>query len=606
MIKLANLLKEITVNKPGSKIEIETYTDIDGTTYCYAKLPIDILSYRGEEDNFIGRKINNGILNGMLVYPHDYDLYFENGVEWNILKNYLDKIRVKYTTENIDGEECIFIPDRYIKIVKELNEITINKPNRGIFKAVTDSDCAGDSDLYIYFDLYYKDKLLNPQICCFFTKGSNKVLWYPNGVEDKEKDEILQLLDRNKIPYEERRNNIIEFDADKAIINYNDLISLKEITVNKPLPPPKEKIHAEFFNQNDFSKEYEFDIDGIKYEAAVFNDDFDNVHVYTYFQELHNRNEVFENYLKKVRIPYKQDDEGFAWIINRKHFDLSDELNEITVNKPSIKLFDAEINRTIIDYENENEIFYYVKSIKNINLPTFTANRIKDNTGEYVIIMGYPTYDQFNNPVYFNQMNDSNNEYKQLIAYLDKYRVKYGIKNRRGRNKRIEIPVKYFNITDPNNIGLMDRPDNMDNVLDDLVFDELNEIEIYVPNRKLFDATNITRIDDLISLKEITVNKPSIKLFDATNITRIDDFNGISFDLKYEGNIINELVTISYVKNDKPKVAKIVFILDRGENIDWFFNILDKYKIKYKYDIEQDYENDTYIFEVPSSIIKFP
>jgi hypothetical protein len=129
-------INEIRVNQPvRNKIEVEPYTDTNGTTYYYAKLPIDILNFRGGEDNFIGRKINNGILKGMLIYPEDYDFEFENGVEWNILKNYLDKIRVKYTTENIDGEECIFIPDNYIQITNKLNEIRVNQPEEKELKA---------------------------------------------------------------------------------------------------------------------------------------------------------------------------------------------------------------------------------------------------------------------------------------------------------------------------------------------------------------------------------------------------------------------------------------------------------------------------------------
>ena len=138
MIKLANILKEITVNKPGPKLEIETYHDIDNTIYVYPLLPIDI-------EDFIGILTPNGMK--VNFGKDNFDL--EDNIEWNKVKDYLDSRRIKYYID----DSTIFIPNRYIKIVKELNEITINKPNRGIFKAVTTSDCANDSDLYIYFDL---------------------------------------------------------------------------------------------------------------------------------------------------------------------------------------------------------------------------------------------------------------------------------------------------------------------------------------------------------------------------------------------------------------------------------------------------------------------
>jgi hypothetical protein len=51
MIRLANLLKEITVNKPGSKFKVETYRDVsDGIIYAYTLLPIDILELPVEFD----------------------------------------------------------------------------------------------------------------------------------------------------------------------------------------------------------------------------------------------------------------------------------------------------------------------------------------------------------------------------------------------------------------------------------------------------------------------------------------------------------------------------------------------------------------------------
>jgi hypothetical protein len=129
VIKLANILKEITVNKPGSKFKVETYRDVsDGIIYAYTLLPIDIETRGGEGGyNFVGRLTPEGIL----VYSDDYDFDLENGVEWNKVKDYLNLQRIGY--ENIDNS-TVFIPSRYVKIVKELNEITVNKPRR-LFKS---------------------------------------------------------------------------------------------------------------------------------------------------------------------------------------------------------------------------------------------------------------------------------------------------------------------------------------------------------------------------------------------------------------------------------------------------------------------------------------
>jgi hypothetical protein len=221
---------------------------------------------------------------------------------------------------------------------------------------------------------------------------------------------------------------------------------LKEITVNKPRIlfyclklGLGDRIHSyKLLKDNDnYWAEVLYDPKEGMYGDLLPNGDFET--------NLEKGN--FSDFLKLINVEYYIHDNNVT--IPSKYIS-KPPVNEITVNKPNIKLFDAtvfDIEENIDDLDDAM-ISYFIESNnqKLFPLSGYQYKASRENKDEYIRINSFyeekPNLESLQDS-YDKQQHIDKDVFNSILKYLDQFKVPY---SKTEEISQIEIPAKYFNI----------------------------------------------------------------------------------------------------------------------------------------------------------------